>query len=403
MTLYQINEKLKEISLRHPFVQEYAEGDIYEYLNSGEHKYGLSFLTVDKVEVNDDFQTLQASLFYVDRLTNDQSNRLQIQNTGISTLSTILNELIEEVPSISVEMETYTVFTAQFADLCAGVYATISIRYENSDGLCEDVLEEKEGLYQPGLKFGFSYISGIDKPLYDYIQTQEDLERMFHNASIVGPLELSLPRAKNMSYCFYGTHRIDTIKFNNLSQVTTLYRGFMDSGTKEAAFPEMPVLTNLSDCFRRCILLERVDFPDALPEVTTMQGCFNDCSALTSLTIPDAPKLKDMTGCFAGCSSLQYLSLPNLSNVRSFYGVFMTVGGTKLTDLYVSQLPNIDLTNAYFFHLTRLTHDSLMNIINALPKNTYSTAKKIQLGPTNLAKLTDEDIAIATKKYWTLL
>lgn len=401
MTLYQINEKLKEISLRHPFVQEYAEGDIYEYLNSGEHKYGLSFLTVDRVEVNDDFQTLQASLFYVDRLTNDEANRLQIQNTGISTLQVILNELIEEVPSISVEMETYIVFTAQFADLCAGVYATISIRYENTDGLCEDVLGEKEGLYQPGLKFAWSNISGIDKPLYDYIQTRVDLERMFYNTSIVGPLELSLPRAKNMSYCFYGTHRIDTIKFNNLSQVTTLYRGFMDSGTKEASFPEMPALTNLSSCFNRCYWLERVDFPDALPEVTTMNNCFDSCSALTSLTIPDAPKLKDMTSCFVACRSLQYLSLPNLSNVVSVGSWFLNTGAV-LTDLYVSQLPNIDLSNAYFFHLDRLTHDSLMNIINALPKNTYSTAKKIRLGTTNLAKLTDEEIAIATKKYWTL-
>lgn len=49
-----------------------------------------------------------------------------------------------------------------------------------------------------------------------------------------------------------------------------------------------------------------------------------------------------------------------------------------------------------------LTHDSLMNIINGLADLTGATAETLTLGATNLAKLTDEEKAIATAKNWTL-
>ena len=49
----------------------------------------------------------------------------------------------------------------------------------------------------------------------------------------------------------------------------------------------------------------------------------------------------------------------------------------------------------------KLTHDSLMSIINALETKT-SSGFTVTLGSTNLAKLTDAEKAIATQKGWTL-
>lgn len=46
-----------------------------------------------------------------------------------------------------------------------------------------------------------------------------------------------------------------------------------------------------------------------------------------------------------------------------------------------------------------LTHDSLMSVINALKSG---VTKTLTLGATNLAKLTNEEKAIATQKGWTL-
>ena len=49
---------------------------------------------------------------------------------------------------------------------------------------------------------------------------------------------------------------------------------------------------------------------------------------------------------------------------------------------------------------SKLTHDSLMVVINGL--QTVTTSQTLTLGSTNLAKLTEADKKIATDKGWTL-
>ena len=57
-------------------------------------------------------------------------------------------------------------------------------------------------------------------------------------------------------------------------------------------------------------------------------------------------------------------------------------------------------------HLTQLDHSSLLVIINGLYDYVAagsSGTRYIKLGATNLAKLSDEDKAIATNKGWTIV
>jgi len=53
---------------------------------------------------------------------------------------------------------------------------------------------------------------------------------------------------------------------------------------------------------------------------------------------------------------------------------------------------------------TKLTHDSLMNVINGLYdiKSKGCNPQQLILGSVNLAKLTAEEIAIATDKGWNV-
>ena len=54
---------------------------------------------------------------------------------------------------------------------------------------------------------------------------------------------------------------------------------------------------------------------------------------------------------------------------------------------------------------SNLTHDAIMNVINNLyDRKTagFTAAKTVKFGSTNLAKITDEEKAIATTKGWTL-
>lgn len=63
----------------------------------------------------------------------------------------------------------------------------------------------------------------------------------------------------------------------------------------------------------------------------------------------------------------------------------------------------IGTNNFNVSYCTKLTHDSLMSIINCLKDYSGSgTTYTVTLGTTNLAKLTNEEKAIATERGWTL-
>jgi hypothetical protein len=53
-----------------------------------------------------------------------------------------------------------------------------------------------------------------------------------------------------------------------------------------------------------------------------------------------------------------------------------------------------------FSSSSKLTHDSLMSIINNLA--TVTSKQTLTIGATNKAKLTDDEIAVATEKGWTV-
>ena len=62
---------------------------------------------------------------------------------------------------------------------------------------------------------------------------------------------------------------------------------------------------------------------------------------------------------------------------------------------------NINVSMSNFTNSIYLTSEHLMSIINNL--NTVSTTQTLTLGSTNLAKLTPEQIKIATDKNWTVV
>ena len=63
---------------------------------------------------------------------------------------------------------------------------------------------------------------------------------------------------------------------------------------------------------------------------------------------------------------------------------------------------DIDCTGLNFSWSNKLTAETMVNMFEALKDNTGTTAKTLTLGATNLAKLTDEQIQIATNKNWNV-
>jgi hypothetical protein len=135
MNFKETINKILEVANSRKTVNEVGYGDIYEHLNSGEHKYPCVFLTVDTVSSNLEVgvDTINGYLYYVDRLTEDNSNKVEIQSYSITILESILNELADIFNSVG--MTNITLFTQKFADMCAGGYVEISIGYE-ANNLC---------------------------------------------------------------------------------------------------------------------------------------------------------------------------------------------------------------------------------------------------------------------------
>lgn len=118
--------------------------------------------------------------------------------------------------------------------------------------------------------------------------------------------------------------------------------------------------------------------------------------------------------CHHSDNSYTLTKVPLLNLSKAIEINYMITGNKGLTDLggFQNLGQAFDTTKAenYVYYKldlsksTRLTHDSLMNVIN----NLYDIAAKgcntqqVVMGSTNLAKLTAEEVAIGTSKGWSI-
>ena len=115
---------------------------------------------------------------------------------------------------------------------------------------------------------------------------------------------------------------------------------------------------------------------------------------------------------FNNCSSLQSIDLTgwNTSNVttmsqmfRNCYKLTTLIGGITIDEVIYNNISALNGTKVYNSLInTILDRASLRAIINGLADLTGSTSQKLTLGSTLTAKLTEEDIAVATAKNWTI-
>ena len=158
---------------------------------------------------------------------------------------------------------------------------------------------------------------------------------------------------------------------------------------------------------------------------------FRNCKKLSSLSLSnfDTSKVTSMFAMFSGSKSLTQLDVSNFdtSNVRDFGRAFsywvtvceeLNISGldlSKCTSIDLAfqsssfnvirsdglRLPNIDMSNIGLESSNALTVDSIVGLLNALPQS--DKGYSFQIGSANIAKLSDEQKAIATNKGWTLI
>lgn len=135
MNFIQILKKLEAYSLSLPYVHSTNLGDIYEYLNGKPNvKYASVNIDINQSTRNDNLITYSVYLYYVDRLTEDKSNWMEVKTTAEQVLNSIVN-YAAEIGDVD-DGWTIHYFEQQFADYCAGGYVQFNLEVPNILGEC---------------------------------------------------------------------------------------------------------------------------------------------------------------------------------------------------------------------------------------------------------------------------
>ena len=144
MTLKSFIEILEATATNQAAVATIVPQDVYKLNSMPDAKYGafawLHSLTGHGETIGDPVRTLRFTLFYVDRLTEDKGNQLDVQSVGIETLSNILRLVVfEHGDEVSIgESVVYHPFLERFTDDFAGVYCDVAFEVTVSD-ICEEI------------------------------------------------------------------------------------------------------------------------------------------------------------------------------------------------------------------------------------------------------------------------
>lgn len=193
----------------------------------------------------------------------------------------------------------------------------------------------------------YSYTGTSVDNLIQYNDTENvnDMEFMFYACYYLTSVPLlNTSKVTSMNQMFFGCYKLTSIPSFDTSNVTNMQ--YMLSGIKMTTIP----LLNTS-------------------KVTNMNYMFKNCDKLTTVPALDVTNVTQMSNIFDSCVNLKSILMTNIG-------------------------ANLNISAS-----TKFEKSDLLVILNNLKT---VTGKTLTMGATNLAKLTEEDKAIATNKGWIL-
>ena len=136
MTLSQVIHTIELVAGGQPTIHSIVRNDIFRLNTYPDAKYGVFGWTQGQhaSEIGSSLITYRFTFFYIDRLTHDLGNQIEIQSVGIQALDNILR-LLENAGLYSSSEVTYTTFNQRFQDECAGVFASVAFQVP-VQGMC---------------------------------------------------------------------------------------------------------------------------------------------------------------------------------------------------------------------------------------------------------------------------
>ena len=142
MTLQKLLNTIGVIGVRDKLVNfTGCGGSVYELNDLTIKNYPILYCSPTGTHrVEDNYTTYQLSLFYIDRLLEDNSNGVDIHSAAVEVLKQIIRKIQKSDGVIGISDEySINLFTEteKFKDRCNGAYATVEISVVN-DTTCED-------------------------------------------------------------------------------------------------------------------------------------------------------------------------------------------------------------------------------------------------------------------------
>lgn len=142
MTLYDIIQTIESEAMAQPTINMIVENDPYKLDAEPSAEYALFAFRQTEHTANTDYTTITYGFefFYIDRLTNDMRNQVEIQSVGLQTLDNIVRNLVDK--GLYIEEYRFTPFYQKFVDECSGMMCALNI-IAPITSLCAEVNEEK--------------------------------------------------------------------------------------------------------------------------------------------------------------------------------------------------------------------------------------------------------------------
>lgn len=349
--------------------------------------------------------------------TNEQTKEGIFNKVTVAGDSNLIPENIKEGTEIFGVQGNYKGEVSEYNTILNNIGVKGNPGYS---GILENIEEINSDISVNGtsLSLFFRYCKKLKKAPYIDTSNVTHMDYTFSTCTNLEQIPIyNTEKVINMNRTFEYCTKLQTIPLLDTQNVIIM-SGMFYSAKELLTIPSinMNKVTNTSDMFGGCTKLKEIPHIN-IKNVTNISGMFSGSGLITAKGL-NTSKAQYINNLFASCENLEEIDSLECNNVTSVQNVIyncsklVNLGGfINLGKKYTQKTTNYSSYKLDLSYCTELTHDSLMNVINNLYdlNLTYNVAggrklytQSLSLGRTNLAKLTEEEIAIATSKGWNI-
>lgn len=374
----KIHEEVRKVypELENLTVRSRAEEQVFDHENS----YGYDKVTVEPIEIK-----LQDKNVSPNYNTQNVTADGEYDGLGTVTVNPIILNLQNKEVTPSYEVQEVTADNGYDALRKVTVKAKTGYDTDDADAIASDIAAGKIAYGKDG-----KIIGSMASSNNAYVNTASFKHSIYNRNIVAGYVEsikLDISNVVKISNAFQECQNLKSISL-------------IGSTSK---------FTDFSYVFYACYELETIPNIDT-SNATDISYCFYYCSKIKSLNLNTA-KVTNMAQAFRGCTSLEQIGELDCSAVNVLSYAFNEDRSLKQFGGLRNLGKNYTSTNVNYFPYTvdlsasnQLEKASILNILNGLYDLAVNnkTTQSLILGTTNLAKLTAEEIAIATNKGWNV-